>query len=58
MHAIKSPKMSYFWQGKVEKKGLDGVSVVLNLIILPIFRNFDEIREPIAYACILDNIQR
>jgi HD-GYP domain-containing protein (c-di-GMP phosphodiesterase class II) len=48
--------MSYFWQGKVEKKNLDGVSVVLNLIILPIFKNMEAIREPIAYACILDNI--
>jgi HD-GYP domain-containing protein (c-di-GMP phosphodiesterase class II) len=56
IHAIQSPKLSYFWQGKVEKKALDGTSIVLNLIILPIFKNFDEIREPIAYACILDNI--
>jgi HD-GYP domain-containing protein (c-di-GMP phosphodiesterase class II) len=55
-HAIRSPKMSYFWQGKVEKKSVDGVSIVLNLIILPIFKNMEEIREPIAYACICDNI--
>lgn len=56
LHAISSPRMSYFWQGKIEKKNLDGVSVVLNLIVLPIFRNMEAIREPIAYACILDNI--
>jgi response regulator RpfG family c-di-GMP phosphodiesterase len=56
IHSIQSPKSSYFWQGKVEKKGHDGRSVVLNLIVLPIHKNMDEIREPIAYACILDNI--
>ncbi len=56
IRSLQSPKSSYFWQGKVEKKGIDGRSVVLNLIILPIHRNMDQIKEPIAYACILDNI--
>jgi len=55
-YAIRSPKLSYFWQGKVEKKSIEGISVVLNLIILPIFKNMEDIREPIAYACLCDNI--
>jgi len=56
LHCIKSSRNSYFWQGKVEKKDIDKLSIITNLLVLPIFKTLGEISPPIAYACIFDNI--
>ncbi|MBN2534076.1 MAG: HD domain-containing protein [Spirochaetales bacterium] len=55
-HCIKSSKNSYFWQGKVEKKDTGSLSIISNMLILPVFKTLGEISPPIAYACIFDNI--
>lgn len=55
-HCIKSSKNSYFWQGKVEKKDVESLSIITNMLILPVFKTLGEISPPIAYACIFDNI--
>ena len=55
-HCIRSSKNRYFWQGKVEKKDINQLSIITNLLVLPIFKTLGEISPPIAYACIFDNI--
>ncbi|MBN2736584.1 MAG: HD domain-containing protein [Spirochaetales bacterium] len=53
---IRSPQTDYFWRGKVEKRGVRQFSIISNLLILPVFQSPKDIKEPIAYAGILDNI--
>jgi HD-GYP domain-containing protein (c-di-GMP phosphodiesterase class II) len=53
---IYSSHYGFSWTGKVEKKGIKQISVITNLLILPIFAALDQINKPMAYACILDNI--
>ncbi|MBN1699871.1 MAG: HD domain-containing protein [Spirochaetales bacterium] len=55
-HNIKTQKASYYWQGKTEVKNADNLSMVVNVIILPIYKASSEISTPIAYACLFDNI--
>ncbi len=53
---IYSSRYGFSWTGKVEKKGVKQISVITNLLILPIFAALDRLNRPMAYACILDNI--
>jgi HD-GYP domain-containing protein (c-di-GMP phosphodiesterase class II) len=53
-HDIHSPKRS--WQGKVERRGANKRRIISNLLLCPLFKSPEEVREPVAYACILDNI--
>ncbi len=53
---IFSSHYGFTWTGRVEKKGVKQLSVITNLLVLPIFGGVESVNEPTAYACILDNI--
>lgn len=53
---IYSARYGFSWTGKVEKKGVKQISVITNLLILPILNSLEQGAKPNAYACILDNI--
>ncbi len=55
---IKNPKAVYSWRGQVEKKGKDGLTILANLLILPIFTSPQILTDPLAYAVILDDVTR
>ena len=55
---IKSSQYGYSWRINVEKKGIKQLSIISNLLILPIFNSPASITAPVAYACILDNVQQ
>jgi HD-GYP domain-containing protein (c-di-GMP phosphodiesterase class II) len=57
-HNIKTQKARYYWQGKTEVKTADRLSMIVNVIILPIYKTSLEISTPIAYACLFDNISQ
>ncbi|MBN1410213.1 MAG: HD domain-containing protein [Spirochaetales bacterium] len=53
---IRTYKCGYSWNGRIEHKRKNQITLVSNLLILPIFRSPLEIKLPSAYACIFDNI--
>ncbi|HEB09900.1 MAG TPA: HD domain-containing protein [Spirochaetales bacterium] len=56
IQGITSPKSGFSWLGRVEKKSRDRLSVIANLLILPIFDSPETGTLPVGYMGILDNI--
>ncbi len=56
IQGITSPKSGFSWLGRVEKKSRDRLSVIANLLILPIFDSPESGTLPVGYMGILDNI--
>jgi putative two-component system response regulator len=54
--SLKSEEATHSWRGQVEKKGRDGLSILCNLLVLPIFRSPQTLRDPFAYIVILDDV--
>jgi HD-GYP domain-containing protein (c-di-GMP phosphodiesterase class II) len=52
----RSQEKTYSWRGQVEKKGRDELAVLSNLLILPIFKSPELLKDPIAYMLILDDV--
>ena len=56
IQGITSPKSGFSWLGRVEKKSRDRLSVIANLLILPIFDSPETGALPVGYIGTLDNI--
>ena len=46
----------FSWQGRIEKKGLDQLALITNLLLLPIFPPGELREQPIAFQGIFDDI--
>ena len=53
---VRSEESTYSWKGQVQKKAVDGLSVVCNLLLLPVFRHGEGDVSPVAYAVIIDDL--
>lgn len=56
IQGITSPRSGFSWLGRVEKKSRDRLSVIANLLILPIFDSPETDTLPVGYIGTLDNI--
>jgi len=56
IQGITSPRSGFSWLGRVEKKCRDRLSVIANLLILPIFDSPETGTLPVGYIGTLDNI--
>jgi putative two-component system response regulator len=55
---IRSHESTYSWRGQVEKKGQADLAILSNLLILPIFKSPELLKDPIAFMVILDDVSQ
>jgi putative two-component system response regulator len=53
-----SARNNHSWRRQVERKGRDELSVIANLLILPVYQTADDSSEPLSYMVVLDNVSK